>query len=81
MMTRFDTADLLRDPPPAGMFDLILCRNVVIYFTEPVRDRLHGLMAAALRPGGYLMVGSSERVAAPAQFGLEDAHPCLYRKV
>jgi chemotaxis protein methyltransferase CheR len=81
MMTRFDTADLLRDPPPAATFDLILCRNVVIYFTEPVRDRLHRLMAAALRPGGHLMVGSSERVATPGAFGLEASHPCLYRKV
>ncbi len=65
MVTKFATGDLLRDTPPAARFDLILCRNVVIYFTEPVRDRLHELMVGALRPGGYLMIGSSERVSSP----------------
>ena len=60
--------------------DLILCRNVVIYFTEPVRDRLHELMVGALRPGGYLMIGSSERVSSPQALGLESSHPFIYRK-
>ena len=70
MMTKFDTGDLLRDAAPSSRFDLILCRNVVIYFTEPVRDRLHQLMVGALRPGGYLMIGSTERVSTPQAFGL-----------
>ena len=35
MMAKFATGDLLRDPVSPGAFDLILCRNVVIYFTEP----------------------------------------------
>jgi chemotaxis protein methyltransferase CheR len=80
MMTKFSTGDLLRDPPPSATFDLILCRNVVIYFTEPVRDRLHQLMVRVLRPGGYLMIGSSERVSSPAAFGLESSQPFIYRK-
>jgi chemotaxis protein methyltransferase CheR len=80
MLTRFETGDLLRDAMPARSFDLILCRNVVIYFTEPVRDRLHELMATALRPGGYLMIGSSERVSTPAALGLASSHPFIYRK-
>ncbi len=80
MMARFATGDLLRDPVPQGSFDLILCRNVVIYFTEPVRDGLHERLASALRPGGYLMVGSSERVATPQAFGLSTAHPFIYRR-
>jgi chemotaxis protein methyltransferase CheR len=80
MLTRFETGDLLRDAMPARSFDLILCRNVVIYFTEPVRDRLHELMAVALRPGGYLMIGSSERVSSPAAIGLQSTHPFVYRK-
>ena len=80
MLTKFETGDLLRDAVPARSFDLILCRNVVIYFTEPVRDRLHELMANALRPGGYLMIGSSERVSAPAALDLQSSHPFIYRK-
>jgi chemotaxis protein methyltransferase CheR len=80
MLAKFETGDLLRDAVPSRSFDLVLCRNVVIYFTEPVRDRVHELLASALRPGGYLMIGSSERVSAPAQLGLESAHPFIYRK-
>jgi chemotaxis protein methyltransferase CheR len=80
MMVKFETGDLLRDPVPQGSFDLILCRNVVIYFTEPVRDALHERLASALRPGGYLMVGSSERVSTPPAFGLATSHPFIYRK-
>ncbi len=80
LMVRFATGDLLRDPVSPAAYDLILCRNVVIYFTEPVRDALHQRLAAALRPGGYLMVGSSERVTAPQGFGLATSHPFIYRK-
>jgi chemotaxis protein methyltransferase CheR len=81
MLTRFDTGDLLHDRVQAERFDLVLCRNVVIYFTEPVRDALHHRLVASLRPGGYLMVGSSERVAEPRAMGLESPSPFIYRKV
>ncbi len=80
LMVRFATGDLLRDAVSRGAYDLILCRNVVIYFTEPVRDALHERLATALRPGGYLMVGSSERVSTPQAYGLDTTHPFIYRK-
>jgi chemotaxis protein methyltransferase CheR len=80
-ITTFDVGDLLRIRPPVGQFDLVLCRNTVIYFNEEVRDALHGRLAESLRTGGYLMVGSTERVSNPAALGLEPAHPFTYRKV
>ncbi len=80
LLTRFATGDLLRDAFPAGRYDLVLCRNVVIYFTEDVRDRLHQRLATALRPGGYLMIGATERVASPAAIGVEPVFPFLYRR-
>ena len=80
LLTRFDTGDLLNDRVQAGRFDLVLCRNVVIYFTEPVRDALHHRLIDSLRPGGYLMVGSSERVAEPRTLGLDCPAPFIYRK-
>jgi chemotaxis protein methyltransferase CheR len=80
LMVKFSTGDLLRDPVTPAAYDLILCRNVVIYFTEPVRDALHKRLATALRTGGYLMVGSSERVSTPQAFGLATSHPFIYRK-
>jgi chemotaxis protein methyltransferase CheR len=79
-MVRFETGDLLRMPIPASRYDLILCRNTVIYFTEAVRDALHERLATALTPGGYLVVGSSERVADPRSLGLTTSHPFVYRR-
>jgi chemotaxis protein methyltransferase CheR len=79
MMT-FELGDLLRLRPRTGGQDLIMCRNTVIYFAEPIRDELHGRLAHALRPGGYLVVGATERVAHPADLGLQMVHPFIYRK-
>lgn len=77
---RFEVGDLLQSPVPPAAFDLVLCRNVVIYFKEDVRDRLHERLASSLRPGGFLMVGSTERINASASIGLETAHPFTYRR-
>jgi chemotaxis protein methyltransferase CheR len=79
-MARFEVGDLLRLRPRPDSQDLILCRNTVIYFAEPIRDELHARLAAALRPGGYLVVGATERVSAPRDLSLQLAHPFIYRK-
>src|SRR5690349_1853097 len=76
---RFQTQNLLEDRYPSA-FDLVLCRNVVIYFTDEARDQVHRDLAAALRPGGFLMVGATERVTDPRGIGLEPVHPFIYRK-
>ena len=78
---RFEIGDLLRIRPQRAQFDLILCRNTVIYFAEPIRDELHARLAAALRPGGYLMVGATERVSDPKSMSLVPVHPFMFRKV
>jgi chemotaxis protein methyltransferase CheR len=79
-MMRFEVGDLLRIRPRRDTYDLILCRNTVIYFAEPIRDELHARLAGALRPGGYLMVGATERVANPKDLDLTSAHPFIFRK-
>lgn len=79
-VTRFSVGDLLRMPVRAGRWDLIMCRNTVIYFTEEVRDALHARLAEALAPGGYLVVGTSERVASPRALGLSSPMHFVYRK-
>jgi len=76
----FERGDLLSMRLPADTYDLVFCRNVVIYFTEDVRDNLHRRLVATLRSGGYLLVGSTERVSSPAELGLELAQPFIYRK-
>jgi chemotaxis protein methyltransferase CheR len=79
-MVRFETGDLLRMPIPAERYDVVFCRNTVIYFTEEVRDALHERLVKALAPGGYLIVGTSERVADPRALGLTSPFHFIYRK-
>jgi chemotaxis protein methyltransferase CheR len=79
-MCRFEFGDLLKVRPRPASYDLVLCRNTVIYFKEDVRDELHRRLASAVRPGGYLMVGSTERVSDPRSMGLVTAHPFTYRR-
>lgn len=75
----FERADLLSMPVPVRAYDLVLCRNVVIYFTEDVRNELHRRLACSLRSGGYLVVGSTERVGVARELGLTPVHPFIYR--
>jgi chemotaxis protein methyltransferase CheR len=76
---RFSHLDLLRDPYPRGC-DLIVCRNVVIYFNEDAKDRLYAGFFEALRPGGILFVGSTERINRPEVMGWEKAGTFFYRR-
>ncbi|MGI8451796.1 MAG: CheR family methyltransferase [Streptosporangiaceae bacterium] len=76
---RWERRDLLRRPPPAGAFDLILCRNVAIYFERATQRDLHARLAGALSRGGMLLLGRSERLLCPERYGLIQAGPHLYR--
>ena len=49
-MVRFENGDLLRMAVPSARYDVIFCRNTVIYFTEQVRDALHERLVKALSP-------------------------------
>lgn len=75
----FKKQNLLLDPFEDG-FDLIVCRNVMIYFTEEAKHALYHKFAKALRPGGILFVGSTEQIFSPSQYELEPAETFFYRK-
>jgi chemotaxis protein methyltransferase CheR len=75
----FRRHDLLRDTYPQQV-DLILCRNVVIYFTEEAKARLFETMCQALRPGGFLFIGSTERIADAARLGLVSREAFIYQR-
>jgi chemotaxis protein methyltransferase CheR len=79
-MTHFEVGDLLKLQPPASSYELIMCRNTVIYFADQIRDELHARLAQALRPGGVLVIGGTERISDPASLGLAAAAPFIYRK-
>jgi len=78
---RFEQQDLISASAPAARFDLVLCRNVAIYFTPAVQRRLQRRLVAALRPGGFLMLGHSETVLNTGPAGLEAVSRHAFRKV
>jgi chemotaxis protein methyltransferase CheR len=79
MMT-FAVGDLLKLRPSPSSYELIMCRNTVIYFADQIRDELHASFAHALRPGGILVIGGTERITDAASLGLATIHPFIYRK-
>lgn len=76
---RFENKDLLNSSFDTG-FDLILCRNVVIYFTEEAKDILYQKFFGALKPGGILFIGSTERINNHKQFGYELKSAFFYQR-
>jgi chemotaxis methyl-accepting protein methylase len=75
--------DLLRQKAPHPPYDLIVCRNVVIYFDRPTQERLFALFADALVPDGVLLLGKVETLFGPARdrLKLEDPRERIYRRV
>ena len=59
-LVRFTQFDLRNHPRSLGQFDLVLCRNVMIYFDAGTRQRILAGIREVLRPGGYLLLGASE---------------------
>jgi chemotaxis protein methyltransferase CheR len=80
-MIRFRRLNLLRPWPFRTTFDVIFCRNVMIYFDDPTKAELVLRFAQRLRPGGFLYIGHSERVAGEATRLLEPVGPTIYRRV
>lgn len=76
---RFQKHNLLLDPFP-DKYDLIVCRNVMIYFTDDAKAVLYRKFAQALKPGGILFVGSTEQIFNPGQYGLEAADTFFYKR-
>jgi len=77
---RFRLLNLLGEWPMKGRFDVIFCRNVMIYFDNPTKEKLVSRFANALAPGGYLYIGHSERVTGPAADQFTVAGPTIYRR-
>jgi chemotaxis protein methyltransferase CheR len=63
---RFQVHNLLETPPHPGRFDLILCRNVLLYLEEKTRRKAFERLSGALAPDGWLMLGAGETVIGQA---------------
>jgi len=78
-LVSFAKLNLMDEWPMRGLFDIIFCRNVMIYFDKPTQEKLIGRFWSMLREGGYLFVGHSESLT----FLAHDFHylkPAVYQK-
>lgn len=78
---RFQTQNLMDSFITLGKFDLIFCRNVLIYFSAELKADILKRMHAALNPGGYLVLGASEGLSQAGDlFRMEQCNPgIIYR--
>jgi len=74
-LVQIRTHDLTRERPPRPPYDLIVCRNVVIYFERQAQERLFQTFVAALSPGGILLLGKVETLFGGARERLTLADP------
>ena len=81
MYIKFQTHDL-RTPTPAHNLDLILCRNVLIYFSQEESIKLFERLHKALKPKGFLVLGKCEMMRGPVreEFEVVDARNRIYQK-
>jgi chemotaxis protein methyltransferase CheR len=75
----FNELNLMAQWPFKGQFDVIFCRNVVIYFDEPTQMKIWSRFATLLPEGGYLYIGHSERVSGEAKNLFENVGITTYR--
>lgn len=80
-LTRFQQHSVLDAVPSPGRFDLVLCRNVLLYFDIATRQRVFERMSGALAPDGWLMLGAGETVVGQTRrFEPASCGSALYRR-
>ncbi len=76
----FKEHNLLRDTYPSN-YDMIVCRNVLIYFTDEAKTEVYAKFAKSLRQGGILFIGSTEQVIEYKELGYSRRYSFFYEKV
>lgn len=76
----FKRQDLILDKYDSD-FDLIVCRNVLIYFKDEVKNEIILKFVNSLKEGGILFVGATESINSFKEYGLEKVSPFIYKKV
>ena len=79
-MVTFKRHDLILDRYETG-FDLIVCRNVVIYFNNDVKQEIYKRFSDSLKKGGLLFVGATESIYNYKDYGFEKASTFIYKKI
>ena len=82
-LVRFESRDLLRETPPFGPQNLIVCRNVLIYFDRETQERLFDVFYESLAPDGFLVLGKVEMLLgrSRSRFAPVDARERIFRRV
>lgn len=75
----FREHNLLKDTYPTD-FHLIVCRNVLIYFTEEAKDEVFRKFQKSLKPGGYLFIGSTEQIINYRDVGFDRKNSFFYQR-
>ncbi|MGG0655589.1 CheR family methyltransferase [Rummeliibacillus pycnus] len=76
----FKKHNLLKDSYDQN-YDLIVCRNVMIYFTEEAKDQIYHSFSNSLRTGGVLFVGSTEQIFNPSRYSFDIEDTFFYKKM
>lgn len=79
-MVDFKKHDLILDKFECN-FDLIVCRNVVIYFNGDIKDKIYKKFSESLKKGGLLFVGATESIYNYKEYGFEKASTFIYKKI
>ena len=81
-LVSFRPFNLLDNYSLLGKFDIIFCRNVLIYFAPEVKSKILNQFATSLNPGGYLMLGASESLTGLTdRFEMVRCNPGIVYKV
>jgi chemotaxis protein methyltransferase CheR len=78
-MIEFQYLNLNDSITKVGNFDVIFCRNVMIYFDQVTRDRLLSRLAHQLNPHGYFLPGHAESLS-PVLYGMKRVRPAVYMR-
>jgi len=78
-LIHFERFDLLQDKA-ARLYDLVICRNLVIYFTPAIKEQVFRELAQAVKPGGILFIGSTETFTNFRQYGFTYLGPSFYQR-
>lgn len=76
----FKKMDLLKDEFPKHL-DLIICRNVIIYFTNEAKELLYKKFYDSLNENGILFVGSTEQILLPERYNFKPVKTFFYKKI
>ena len=76
----FEKFNLLKDTPSSRMFDIIFCRNVMIYFDNSSKGTVLRKLFKVLKHGGYFIIGGAESLSG-LKHDLKYIEPSVYRKI